>query len=131
MIGIQILVSVILLALVCVGAYFYSQKCIELFLGKETDDLEYILDTECVPGRWSIRYARRIEKMRAKGIDEDKIERVRQLADRKFQRRMKRIQAFAKGAPIFENESYRNVVIEDLGRIKEQWKRREFLHEPY
>ena len=131
MIGIQRLIFGVLLALVCVGAYFYSQKWIDIFLVREVDDLEYILDTECVPARWCLRYAKLIGWMRNRGAGEDKIERVKKLADRKYRRRMKRMIAFAKGAPIFESDNYRNVVMEDLKRIGEQWQRREFLHEPY
>lgn len=131
MIGIQLLIFGGILALVCVGAYFYSQKCIDIFLIREVDDLEYILDTEGPPPRWCIKYAKRIEKMRSRGAGEEKIERMKKYADFRFQRRMKRVVAFAKGAPIFESDNYRNVVIEDLMRIKEQWKRREFLHDPY
>lgn len=131
MIGIEILIAVLLLGGICVAAYFYSQKCIELFLGKDTDDLGYILDTECVPARWCLKYAKGIERMRANGASEDRIERAKKFADRKFQKRMNRIKAFARGAPVFESESHRNVTLEDLDRIAEQWKRREFLHEPY
>ena len=131
MIGIQLLVGILGFVLLVLGAYFYSMKCIDIFLIKETDDLEYILDTECVPARWSLKYAKRVERMRGRGASETSIERVKKYADRRFQRRMKRVESFAKGAPIFQGESYRNVVIEDLGRIKEQWKRREFLHDPY
>lgn len=131
MIGIQLLIFGGLLALICVGAYFYSQKCIDIFLIKEVDDLEYILDTEGVPARWCLKYAKHIERIRNRGASEAKIERVKKFADHKFQHKMKRMIAFAKGAPIFESDNYRNVVMEDLRRIGEQWKRREFMHDPY
>ena len=131
MIGLQLLIGILGFVLLVLGAYFYSMKCIDVFLIKETDDLEYILDTECVPARWCLKYAKRVERMRNRGASEDKIERVKRCADHRFQRRMKRVESFAKGAPIFQGESYRNVVIEDLSRIKEQWRRREFLHDPY
>lgn len=131
MIGIQLLIFGGILALVCVGAYYYSGFWINLFLVKKADDLEYILDTEGPPARWCLKYAKRVERMRNRGASEEKIERVKKFADYRFQRRMKGIIAFAKGAPIFESDNYRNVVIEDLMRIREQWKRREFMYDPY
>lgn len=131
MLGIQLLICIVLLALICVGAYFYSMIWIKLFLSNDTDALGYILDTECVPAQWSLKYAKRIEHMREKGISEAKIERIKKRADRHFQRKMKRIVAFAKGAPIFESDNHRKVTLEDLERIKGQWNRREFMYEPY
>lgn len=131
MIGLQILIAVLLLAGASIGAHFYSQKCIELFLGKETDDLGFIIDTECVPARWSLKYAKKVERLREKGASEARIERVKKRADRRFYRRMKRIKAFTRGAPVFADESHRKITLEDLDRIGEQWRRREFQHEPY
>lgn len=131
MIGLQLLIAILLLAGASIGAYYYSQLCIRIFLGKETEDLGYILDTECVPARWCLKYAKRVERMRDKGASEKRIERLKKYADWRFKRRMKRIKAFAKGAPVFTDEGHRKITLEDLDRIGEQWRRREFQHEPY
>ena len=59
------------------------------------------------------------------------MERARRRADRRFQKGMRRMQAFAKGAPIFETEGARKGTLDDLKRIQGQWKERIFQHEPY
>ena len=131
MLGLELLIGILIFGLLSVGAYFYSQKCIKIFLSREIEELSYILDTESVPGRWSLHYAKRISRMRAHRVSERRIERVKRAADRKFQKGMHRIQAFAKGAPIFENDGARNVTLSDLKRTQTQWKERVFQHEPY
>jgi hypothetical protein len=131
MIAIQLLVGIGLLALVCVGAYFYSQKCIEWFLHKDSDDLDFVLESEGVPARWCAARVRKIERMRTRGASEAQIERARARANKRYLRRMNRIMAFARGAPVFESESHRQVALQDLARIRSVWERREYLHEPY
>ena len=131
MLGLELLIAIWLLGLLSVGAYFYSQRCIQLFLGRETDELSYILDTESVPARWCLPHARRIARMQQRGAGERRMERARRRADRRFQKGMRRMQAFAKGAPIFETEGARKGTLDDLKRIQSQWKERIFQHEPY
>ena len=131
MIGIELIVAVLLLALACVGAYFYSQKCIEWFLHNDTQDMGYILDTRLVPARWCEKRVRAIERMRENGADDKRIERARARANARYLKRMNRVIAFAKGAPVFDGESARKAAIDDLAAIRAEWKRREYLHDPY
>ena len=120
MLGLELLIAILLLGLLSIGAYFYSQRCIQLFLG-----------TESVPARWCLPHARRIARMQQRGAGERRMERARRRADRRFQKGMRRMQAFAKGAPIFETEGARKGTLDDLKRIQGQWKERIFQHEPY
>ncbi len=131
MIGIELIVGVLLLGLICVGAYFYSQWCIERFLHNDTEDMGYILDTRMVPTRWCEKRVRAIERMRKDGADEARLERARIRANARYLKRMKRVIAFAKGAPVFDSESARKAAIEDLTSIQAEWERREYLHDPY
>jgi hypothetical protein len=131
MIGIQLIIAALLFGLVCVGASFYSQKCVQWFLHNDTEDLGYILDTRCVPGRWCHKRAEAIARMKARGADEGRLERARSRANRRYLKRMNRVIAFAKGAPVFENESARKATVDDLAAIRAEWVRREYLHEPY
>ncbi len=131
MIGIELLIAVLLLGLVSVGAYFYSQKCIQWFLHNDTEDMGYILDTRCVPARWCEARVRAIGRMKARGADEGQIERARARANARYLKRMKRVIAFAKGAPVFDGESARRAAIDDLSAIRAEWERREYLHDPY
>lgn len=131
MIGIEILIAVLLLGLACVGAYFYSQKCIEWFLHNDTEDMGAILDTRCVPARWCEKRVRAIARMKERGADEKRIERAKARANVRYLKRMNRVIAFAKGAPVFESESARKAAVDDLMAIRTEWKRREYLHDPY
>ena len=131
MIGIEILIAVALLGLASVGAYFYSQKCIEWFLHNDTEDMGFILDTRCVPARWSEKRVRKIARMKERGADDARIERARGRANAHYLKRMNRMIAFAKGAPVFDSESARKAAVDDLAAIRTEWKRREYLHDPY
>lgn len=131
MIGIELLLAVLALALACVGAYFYSQKCIEWFLNRDAEDLEYILDTRSVPARWCEKNVSKIARMKQHGAREAQIERAKARANGRYLRRMNRTMAFARGAPVFESDSHRQVALNDLKAIKEEWKGREYLHDPY
>ncbi len=131
MIGIELLVAVLLLGLACVGAYFYSQKCIEWFLHNDTEDMGYILDTRLVPARWCEKRVRFIARMKERGADAARIERAKSRANAGYLKRMNRVIAFAKGAPVFESESARKAVLDDLKAIRTEWERREYLHDPY
>lgn len=131
MIGFELILAVLFLSLVCVGAYFYSQKCIEWFLHNDTEDMGYILDTRLVPARWCERHVREIERMRKGGAGEERIERTKARVNARYLKRMNRVIAFAKGAPVFDSESARKAAVEDLVAIRAEWKRREYLHDPY
>lgn len=126
------LIGVFGIGLVSVGAYFYSAKWIEILYTRDKEDLDYILDTQGVPPRWCNRYVRRTERMRAKGVSEERIERVRVRANSYYLRRMKRIEAFARSDTFYQyNKTAKAVVQRDLENIHTQWERREYLHEPY
>lgn len=131
MIGIELLVAVLLLGLACVGAYFYSQKCIEWFLHNDTEDMGYILDTRLVPARWCEKRVRFITRMKQRGANAARIERAKSRANARYLKRMNRVIAFAKGAPVFESESARKATLDDLKSIRTEWERREYLHDPY
>lgn len=131
MIGIQIGIAILLLGLISVGAHFYSQKCIEWFLHNDTEDMGFILDTRCVPARWCKARVQAIARMKERGIEEGQIERAKARANMRYLKRMNRVIAFAKGAPVFESDSARKAVLDDLISIREEWKRREYLHDPY
>ena len=69
--------------------------------------------------------------MRDNGADNQRIERARARANARYLKRMNRVVAFAKGAPVFDSESARKAAIDDLAAIRTEWKRREYLHDPY
>lgn len=126
------LIGIFGVGLISVGAYFYSAKCIEILYTRDKEDLEYILDTQCVPGRWCRKYVHRTERMREKEAGEERIERVRVRANRYYLRRMKRIEAFARSDFYYQyNQAAKSAVQRDLQNIRTQWERREYLHEPY
>ena len=126
------LIGVLGLGFISVGAYFYSAKCIEILYTRDKEDLEYILDTRCVPGRWCEKYVRRTERMQEKGVSGERIERVRVRANRYYLRRMKRIEAFARSDFYYQyNQTAKSAVQRDLQNIRTQWERRDYLHEPY
>ena len=126
------LIGIFGVGLISVGAYFYSIKCIEILYTRDKEDLEYILDTQCVPGRWCRKYVHRTERMREKEAGEERIERVRVRANRYYLHRMKRIEAFARSDFYYQyNQTAKSAVQRDLRNIRTQWERREYLHEPY
>lgn len=126
------LIGIFGVGLICTGAYFYSAKCIEILYTRDKEDLEYILDTQCVPRRWCQKYVRRTERMREKGENEARIESVRAQANRYYLRRMKRIEAFARSDFYYQyNHAAKAAVQRNLRNIRSQWERREYLHEPY
>ena len=126
------LIGIFGLGFISVGSYFYSAKCIEILYTRDKEDLDYILDTQCVPMRWCKKYVRRTERMRERGASEDRIERVRVRANNYYLRRMKRIEAFARSDFYYQyNQTAKMVVQRNLENIHTQWERREYLHEPY
>ncbi len=126
------LIGVFGIGLISVGAYFYSAMWIKVLYTRDKEDLEYILDTQCVPRRWCEKFVRRTERMREKGVKEERIEHVRVRANQFYLRRMKRIEAFARSDFYYQyNRTAKSVVQRDLQNIRTQWERREYLHEPY
>ncbi len=126
------LIGIFGLAFICVAAYFYSAKWIEIIYIRDQEDLDYVLDTQCVPARWCEKYVRKVERMREKGASEDAIERVRVRANNYYLRRMKRLEAFARADFYYQyNKTAKAVAQRDLENIHTQWERREYLHEPY
>ena len=126
------LIGILGLALISVGAYFYSAKWIEILYTRDKEDLEYILDTQCVPGRWCGKFVHKTERMREKGANEEQIEQVRVRANRYYLHRLKRIESFARSDFYYQyNKAAKAAVQRDLVNIRTQWERREYLHEPY
>ena len=126
------LIGIVGVGLVGVGTYFYSSKWIEILYFRDKDDLDFILDTRDVPPRWSMRYAKKTERMRKKGASESSIEKVKIRADRYYLRRLRRIKAFARSDSFYQyNKTAKMVVQSDLERIHGEWVRKEYPHEPY
>lgn len=126
------LIGIIGIALAGVGTYFYSSKWIEILYFRDKDDLDFILDTRDVPMRWSKRYVKKTERMRKKGADEQKIEKVKKRADRYYLRKLRRIMAFARSDTFYQyNKTAKMVAQQDLENIHTEWLNREYPHEPY
>ena len=126
------LIGIFGLGFISVGAYFYSAKWIEILYTRDKEDLDFIVDTQCVPARWSMKYVRRVERMQQRGASEQSIERVRVRANNHYLRRIKRIEAFARSDTFYQyNQTAKAVVQRDLENIHTQWERREYPHDPY
>jgi cytoskeletal protein RodZ len=104
---------------------FFTKK----YIGERHLILDEIIATSEVPKSWSRKYEIRMEKMRKKQHNQEKISKFQGKSNRRYIKKLDRLKNYVKKTSLVEDEKTRKVILEDLEKVRMEWEENK-INEP-